>query len=254
MKKSQKDFFDIKNTIEKIDEAEYDILSDYIAPLRAFARTTYKSIYVIDYFTQEFEFVAKNPLFLCGLSSETVLKMGYAFYLEKVTDDDYDLLLKINKIGFEFYETIPAKERLNYYITYDFHIQEDEDKLPILINHRLTPIFLNRRGKIWKALCIVSLSTKQCAGNVMIGKERANSFYKYNFDQGIWMKEEKIILNEREKEIIQLSSQGLSIEDIGKQMFLSGDSVKYHRRNLFEKLGVHSINEAIAFATGQSLI
>lgn len=87
----------------------------------------------------------------------------------------------------------------------------------------------------------------------MIGKEGSNSVYQYDLKNKLRKEEEKIILNEREKEIIYLSTQRLSIEEIGKKMFLTSDSVKYHRRNLFEKLGVHSINDAISFATNQSL-
>lgn len=254
MKKSNQDFFDLKNTINKVNPEEYQILQDYIAPIKALARTTYKSIYVIDYFTQDFEFVSDNPLFLCGLSPEEVQDMGYSFYFEKVTKEDYELLLKINKVGFEFYDKIQPEERLKYFITYDFHIQESQDKLPVLINHRLTPMFLNREGKIWKALCVVSLSNNKTSGNIMIGKECVNSFYRYDIDNNTWKEEEKIILNEREREIIHFSFQGLSIEEIANEMFLSSDSIKYHRRHLFEKLGVNNINEAIAFAMSQSLI
>lgn len=254
MKKNNRDFFDIKNTINKVNPEEYQILQDYIAPIKALARTTYKSIYVIDYFTQDFEFVSDNPLFLCGLSPQEVQAMGYSFYLNKVIDEDYELLITINRVGFEFYERIPPEQRLQYFITYDFHIQESEDKLPILINHRLTPIFLNREGKIWKALCVVSLSNNKTSGNIIICKERVNSFYRYDLEHSTWKEEEKIILNERERDIIHFSFQGLSVEEIGNEMFLSSDSIKYHRRHLFEKLGVNNINEAIAFAMSQSLI
>lgn len=254
MKKTPKDFFDEKNSIQNVGEEEYHILNDYLAPVKAFSRITYQSIYVIDYLTKNFVFVSNNPLFLCGLSPKEVQQMGYAFYLEKVIDADYDLLIKINRIGFEFYETIPKEERLQYFISYDFHIQESQDKLPILINHRLTPIFLTKKGKIWKALCVVSLSVKKSSGNIIIGKEGTSTFFRYDLYSNQWKEAEKIVLNEREREIIQLSSRGLCIDDIGKRLFLSRDSVNYHRRNLFEKLGVHSINEAIAFATRQSLI
>lgn len=254
MEKSTNDFFDSKNTVHSLDEEDYERLQDYLAPIRAQARITYQSIYVIDYFSQQFEYVSENPLFLCGLSPQTVQNMGYAFYLEKVIPTDYDLLIKINKVGFDFFQSTPIADRLKYYISYDFHIQENEDKPPVLINHRLTPIIINKHGKVWKALCIVSLSVKQSAGNILVGKEGTNSFFRYDLDKDLWTEEEKIILSEREKDIIKLSARGLNINDIGSILFLSSDAVKYHRRKLFQKLNANTINEAIAFATYQSLI
>lgn len=254
MNKPIDDFFDSKNTIKNIDQKEYGKLNDYLAPIRAFARTTYHSIYVIDYFTQGFEFVSSNPLFLCGLSSEEVQDMGYAFYLDKVIEEDRQLLIDINQIGFEFYENIPTEERLKYHISYDFHIEGFNSTTPTLINHRLTPIFLNDEGKIWKALCIVSLSHHKDAGHIVITREDDNTFYRYDLERSVWLEQEELSLDEREKEIISLSSRGLSVDEIGQKLYLSKDAVKYHRKKLFEKLSVRNISEAVAYVKYKSLI
>lgn len=254
MNSNKNDFFDSKNTIRNIEDREYNNLNDYLAPIKGFARTTYHSVYVIDYFTQGFEYVSSNPLFLCGLSSEQVLEMGYAFYLDKVIPEDYKLLLNINRIGFEFYEKIRPEDRLDYYISYDFHICESIDSTPILINHKLTPIFLNSEGKIWKALCIVSLSNNEIAGNITISKSNENLFYRYSLESMAWIKQEKILLDDREKEIITLSTRGLSVEQIAEKIYLSKDTVKYHRKKLFEKLGVKNISEAISEVVEKKII
>ncbi len=47
-------------------------------------------------------------------------------------------------------------------------------------------------------------------------------------------------LTKRELEILHLVAEGLSNEEIGKKIFISGKTVKTHIRNIFDKLNVHN--------------
>ncbi len=246
-------FFSLKNTVNNVSEDEQTQTSDYLEPIKAFARTTYNSIYVIDYQKKGFEYVSENPLFLCGHTGEEVKEMGYLFYFNYVLKQDLDLLLKINTVGFEFYDKIPAEERKFHTISYDFHLKNQEGKV-ILINQKLTPLFLTNDGKIWKAICIVSLSNEQKSGNIQIFKKGDNKIFKYDLGGDFWKSEEKIELSDREKEVLSFSIRGFTINEIADAIFVSPDTVKFHRRKLFDKLGVNNISEAVAFATNNKLI
>lgn len=247
------DFFSFRNTVNKISNDEQKQTADYLEPIKAFARTTYKSIYVIDYQEKGFEYVSDNPLFLCGHTAEEVKEMGYAFYFKYVTEPDLELLLKINTIGFEFYSKIPIEERKFHTISYDFHLKNQEGKI-ILINQKLTPLFLTEDGKIWKAICIISLSNEAESGNIKIYKKGDNKIFKYDLKGDYWKATEKIKLSSREKEVLQYSTRGYTINEVAETIFVSPDTVKFHRRKLFEKLEVVNISEAIAYATNNKLI
>lgn len=246
-------FFSKKNTVNNISDEEQVQTNDYLEPIKALARTTYNSIYIIDYEKKGFDYVSENPLFLCGHTGEEVQEMGYLFYFKYVLKQDLDLLLKINTAGFEFYEKIPASERKYHTISYDFHLKNQEGKI-ILINQKLTPLFLTNDGKIWKAICIVSLSNEQRSGNIKIFKKGDNKIFKYDLEGDFWRSEEKIELSDREKEVLSFSIRGFTINEIADAIFVSPDTVKFHRRKLFDKLGVNNISEAVAFATNNKLI
>lgn len=246
-------FFNQKNSIDRLSEEEIEQQYYYLEPVKAFARITSASIYVIDYLNKNFEFVSDNPLFLCGNTSGEVLEMGYSFYFKHVPEEDLNLLLKINTVGFDFYEKIPIEERLEYTISYDFHLKNKEEK-EILINQKLTPVFLNSKGKIWKAICVVSMSAEKKAGNIKIYKQGDNVAYHFNLQTDIWEKEQKASLSKRELEILQYSARGFTISEIADTIFVSPDTVKFHRRKLFDKLEVMNITEAIIRATNNKLI
>lgn len=56
------------------------------------------------------------------------------------------------------------------------------------------------------------------------------------------------MLTEREKEILQLLSQGLEYKEIGQQIFISPNTVKKHCINIYQKLHVNSKAQALRIA------
>lgn len=245
-------FFSRKNTVDFLSEEEYAQSGNYLETLRAVCRLSYMSMYIIDYERKEFEYVSDNPLFLCNHTPSEVMAMGYAFYFKYVSEEDLEMLIRVNEIGFEFFNRTPLQERKNYSISYDFNLQNGKHK--ILINHKLTPIFITSEGKIWKALCVVSLSSHDVSGNVLLSKTGEDSFWELDLDLGVWNKIEKSTLTERELQTVRLHAQGLTISQIADKMCIAVDTVKFHRRKLFDKLNVRNMGEALAYVKNNKLL
>ncbi|OSY86825.1 LuxR family transcriptional regulator [Tenacibaculum holothuriorum] len=246
------DFFSFKNTVTEISKEDFLQTSYYLNSIKAFARLNNNCVFVSDYMKKGFEYVSEHPLFLCGNTAKEVKEMGYNFYLKHVTKEDIQLLFKIQKIAFDFYETIPRKERIDYSISYDFHLINKEGK-KILVNRKLTPLFLTNSGKIWKAIAIVSLSNSNHSGNIKIYKKGNQRYLQYNEEGDFWESPEVIKLTEREREIIHLSMRGFKVEEIANEISLSPNTIKFHRKRLFEKLEVSSISDAISFVKNNNL-
>lgn len=61
-------------------------------------------------------------------------------------------------------------------------------------------------------------------------------------------------LTDRELQVLRLVARGMSNQQIARQLFISGNTVKNHVRNILDKLGLHSRMEAALFAVRESLI
>jgi DNA-binding CsgD family transcriptional regulator len=242
-----------KNKIDKITNEDILQLDNYLEAISAFEKLTYQSVYVIDYAKMKFEYVSDNPLFLCGNSVEEVLEQGYGFYFNNVPEQDLQLLGLINETGFDFFEKLPVQEKKLYSITYDFHLISKDSK-PILINHKLTPLFLTSEGKMWKAMCIISISSNKTAGNAIIYKKGSDEIWQLNTNNRIWSKSLKPQLTERELAVLRLYAQGLTINQIAEKIFVSPDTIKYYRRKIFENFGVSNIVEALSYAVNHKMI
>lgn len=241
-----------KNRLGKISEHDHHE-QHYLDVVKAFSRLSYESIYIIDYSNMSFEYVSDNPLFLCGHTADEVLQLGYDFYFRHVPAHDLELLSILNDAGFDFYAALPDKERKHYSISYDFHLISKAGK-QILVNHRLTPLFLTTEGKIWKSMCVVSLSSQQKSGNVRIFKQGSNDIWKLNLDTKKWIKSAKPALTDRELEVLRMYAQGLSINQIAEKIFVAPDTIKYYRRRIFERLEVTNIADALAQAVNNRLV
>lgn len=81
--------------------------------------------------------------------------------------------------------------------------------------------------------------------SIHIAKMVVNSFQRRN---------SKIQLSQREKEVLTLLAEGNSYDGIGEKLFISRNTIKFHLKNIYIKLQVHSNIEAIQKANKENLI
>ncbi len=62
------------------------------------------------------------------------------------------------------------------------------------------------------------------------------------------------LLTNREREILQLAAEGKSNKDIAKLLNLSVYTIETHRKNIMEKLNLHSVPELILYAVRKGVI
>lgn len=246
------DFFSLQNSVESINESDYENLALIIAAAKAFERSTYQCVYIIDYFKKGFLYVSSNIARLCGGEAEKIKDFGYRFYIDYVPQDDLKMLVEINNMGFKLFNKLPVGERKNYTISYDFHILRGKRKR--LINHKLTPLILTKDGRIWLAICTISLAAGNERGNVIMKKTGSGMFYQYSLYDHKWEEHKEIVLTDNEREVLSLSTQGYTMNDIADNICMSVDTVKAYKRSIFQKMEVKNIAEAVTYAQNHQLI
>ena len=246
------DFFFEENSVSELSGDRYTHIEMLKRAVDAMANATYQSIYVIDYFKREFLHVASNPLFLGGHTAEQMKKMGYRFYIEHVPEAEQAMLLEINSAGFKKFNKIPFEERDGFFISYDFHIEDGENRF--LINHKMTPFAYADDGRLWLAMCVVSLSSHSEPGHIELRKKGAPSYWEYSLDYHRWITKETVKLRPQERQVLILSAQGLTVAQIADTMNRSIDTVKTYKRVMFKRLGTRSITEALTLATNSGMI
>ncbi|WP_072961171.1 response regulator transcription factor [Chryseobacterium arachidis] len=241
----------MKNNYQLPAEVSKFVTSD-IAPLEdyTFFRTiqaankfTNGNIFIIDYEKGTTIHLKNSTYYLSNINDEVSNILN--IYEKATVPQDLNLFSSIGMIFFNFLKRFSIREKSEYMIGYDFHIVDEFNK-KILLNHKITPLSFRKDGQMKTALCNVSLSLSKSSGNITVISNKSDSVWKYCHNEKKWLEESKIRLTDRETEVIRLYLQGYSISEIASQLFISIDTVKWHRRKLFEKLNVKNIMEAIA--------
>ena len=61
-------------------------------------------------------------------------------------------------------------------------------------------------------------------------------------------------LTRREQQVLELLAQRMTAQEIAQKLVLSDQTVKRHRANIYQKLGVHSRRDAIAAAVALGIL
>ncbi len=252
MKANIDKYFISANAVDDIPESYYQKLEPVLQTIEAFTRNTDKVVYVVDYLKKNFLYSSDNIEELCGITKEEMLEMGYLFHANYVPREEQQMLLELNKAGFEFYENLPMKERDGYSISYDFHVKKG-DRVT-MIHHDLTYLVTTRKGRIWLALCTMSPSSSMTPGNIIMRKKGSRTIHEYDLETHKWIERKLPKLNPTEKIILTRLMQGYTMEDISKNEGISLNTLKASKRLLFVKLNVNNISQAITFCMNYKLL
>jgi two-component system response regulator NreC len=86
-------------------------------------------------------------------------------------------------------------------------------------------------------------------GETFFDPNVAFNFMNNYIDENVIVgKSEKIILSNREKEILNLIANGKSSKEISKSLFIAKTTVDTHRKNMIRKLDLNSGNELVKYA------
>ena len=113
MNKEKHDFFLHSNEVNHISKEDYDKIELLVNATKAFARSTYQCVYIIDYFHQDFIYASDNLAYLCGLEPEQLMEAGYQMYIDHVPDADLQMLLEVNKKGFDLFNPNRSLEKVS---------------------------------------------------------------------------------------------------------------------------------------------
>jgi len=241
MDKEIQDFFAAPNLLLTATPQEKINVKADLKLSEAVSRILGCGIYVADYTKNEVVYISENIAKMCGLPYKEITAENCGLYLKHVPDSDYKMLLEINGAVFSLFKTMTDEEILKCCVSYNFHINH------LLLHQSFTPIAVDN-GFVRLGLFVLTLSSENKLGHIVLQQKNSKTFYEYSLEKHVWIPQEKITLSETEKQILCLSAQGRTEDEIAGLLCKSTDSIKYHKKVLFKKLNVSNITEALIYA------
>lgn len=219
-------------------------IAHYAELIQAMENVSNCSYFIIDYQKRTFAYIPDNSQFLCGYKKEEVMQQGLAHYSIIMKEKQASQIQEANRIAFTFFQQIPLEKRTNYTLEYCFRMI-NKNGTSNIVKHKQTPIVLTNTGDIWLSLCSIQPTATANNELIMLKNKKDNEEFTLNWNTKSFIASTPPRLSNKETEILQMLASGSTEILIGEQLFISPNTVKYHKKNIIKKLNVGTIKEAI---------
>jgi DNA-binding CsgD family transcriptional regulator len=167
--------------------------------------------------------------------------------------DDLPFVLETENKAFHFFKNLPAFEKKDYKLVYDFRVKNTAGVYMRFI-HQFVVLEQDKFGKSWLVLIVTDLIAERATNdkpqrrmiNLKTGKLHLfNNDDEFNSDT---------LLTKRETEILGLVAQGLNSQDISERLFISVNTVNNHRQNILSKTRTENTTQALLYAKRVGII
>lgn len=187
-------------------------------------------------------YASPNPIYTCK-KTYLVTQMGFNFYKSYISSDYQEKISEVRHFAASFIKNICLDERLSYSIKLNYVLNIWEKQIPVCA--KIIPLTLSEKGLPKYCIAITILSPYRSETLAEIHKLHSSEYWVYDFNLKKWIKKRGVELTPKELEILHHSSRGLSVDEIANLMGKSKNTINSYKKNIFDKLGVTSISEAI---------
>lgn len=210
-----------------------------------------ETLYVLDVRSQHIRMLSISDMFLNVFTPNEMLMPKDIFYRRIIHPEDLPLALQTFRVTSEYWANPEARLSSLRCMTCNFRIRNHG--LKIMVCHSMKPYLVD--GEVRAAFCSMAISAMPTPGNLIAFYKDSESSVAYSFEEKRWKPMPVIRLTNREKEILKLAKQGVrGAENMAKILCSSKNTVRNQREQLFQKLNVHSMEEAIIFAINRRLL
>lgn len=239
------------HTFSEEDKTDYSEQDKYfIQCLKAIENMMDIDAYIIDYKNKRVLYATKSCSFYFGKDVNEHSFFGIQHLDKILLPEEVSRISIVNSKVYDFFYSLPKERRLKCYFTQDYKIAARNGDA-VLINHRGSILSLTEEGALRLTLCVISYPTSDKVGNAYIKMLDTGLVYEFipSSQRFVEVKTQK--LTPKADMIIKLASNGKTESEIAKELGISINTVKYHKQQIFSRIGVRNIAEAIQWANNQ---
>lgn len=228
-----------QNDIKKMNYNSYIEIAQSISAL------SFEGVYLVELTSNKLIFVSSHPILLCGMNEHEIKDKGLDALLNNVSKEDLSLTFDMVNTIKKSYKHIPLEYKKKLVVSTIIHIRHNNKYCAV--NHKYTTLCFDNNGIPKLLLGMASPVVPKTGSSITASVYGTNLHFRYNPDNKDWEPINVPCFSDDEILMLRMSMSGLSIIDISKRMFKSIDTIRFYRRQVFDKCNVNNINEAIAY-------
>lgn len=236
----------VESHICTVTESDYVKVYEKLENLKSLATIENRSISVYDLYKKEFLLKVDKHIELLGYSNKDAIDINNVkHYHEMVHSDDLPFLYDSEIQMYGFLRSIKGIEKKDYKLIYDYRVR-CKNGMYLRFLHQIVLLELDRHFNSWLLLIIsdvISLYPEDEKPRRFLINTKTKRVHLFNEESGI----RNYIITKREKEIIDLLSQGLDSKGVADKLCISSSTVNNHRQHILRKTSTKSITQATTY-------
>ncbi|MDX8340378.1 LuxR C-terminal-related transcriptional regulator [Draconibacterium sp. IB214405] len=237
-----------------VDESDYERIRPKIELLQRLAEAE-RSMYAIfdmhkgNYLLKSSE---QQKLFGKALSDEHKNFDADLIY-QNIHPDDLSFVLETDNLTYRFFASLPADEKKDYKLVYDFRIRNTEGNY-LRYMHQVIILEQDKNGRSWLSLIISDLLPEQAANSKCQRRMINLKTGKLHFLTDEEKSNTEYLLTKRERQVLELIALGYDSKSISEKLFISVNTVNNHRQNILRKTRAENTTQALLYAKRLGII
>jgi len=238
------------NQVFNEEKLDYDSIRRKMEGLDFIKFNHEEYLYVLDLHQKNFFYYQQHSMFLGEQDKEHIKNQGYLYFIERMDSKDYRKILNVLTLFQRTHKSIPQNETI---LSYNVNVWISKNTC-VPMTHKLKVIATDNTDKVWLVLISSSKSSNKIDNKISVSHTLKGTTEFYNATTLAPLNQNSADLTPREIEIIRLTTLGLTVNDIAAKLFISTNTIKYHKKNIFSKTHCRSSVELIQYAIQNHII
>lgn len=229
-----------------VTEEDYLKLEQKIAKLKEMAEIENRSISLYDVNKKEFLLKVDKHIELLGYTKNDKVNINNVEnYHAMIHKDDLPFLYDSEIKMYNFLKPIRSNEKKEYKLVYDYRVRSKNGAY-IRFLHQMVLFEVDKDFNSWILLIISDVLSSYPENEKprrFLFNTKTHKVHLFNKEAGI----KSYLLTKREKEVIELISQGLDSKLIADKLCVSVSTINNHRQHILQKTGTRNVAQAISY-------
>lgn len=218
----------------------------YIKMAQAISKGVDSLVYVFSLKYKMFLYFSKYQLLENVVDTAEVYRRGLDYLVTLVEDGERNALEDAFSRMREDYRHVPEKYRADYLIFLNQFLVKGKKKY--MLFNRLSVLSHSEDGLPDLLLGTAKVGKDSYTATIMAGVPGTEYFKNYSSQVESFENWGFVELTDSERTMLGFAECGYSVSEIAAMMSRTEDTVKFYRRQIFKKLEVRTIAEAVAYA------